>query len=136
MNTHLDTKKVANEMTEQITYLACPYTHELPQVRAERFMAANKAAAFLIRRGYIVFSPITMTHPIDMLLAGEDATLGTDYWVRFDEAFMDLCSNMAVLQLPRWQESSGVMREILFFQQKGRPIWFLDPTLSDYGLPT
>jgi len=121
-------------MTRRITYLACPYTHERSEIRTERFEAANKAAAFLIRRGYVVFSPITMTHPIDMLLAGQHATLGTEYWTEFDEAFMEVCSEMAVLQLSGWQESSGVQRELLFFQRRARPIWFLDPTLPDYGL--
>src|SRR3954470_8339054 len=43
----------------KIIYLACPYTDGDPRLREQRFEAATDAAAFLIRQGYIVYSPIT-----------------------------------------------------------------------------
>lgn len=109
-------------MSAKIVYLACPYTHHDKQVREKRFSAATEAAAHLIRTGRIVFSPITMTHPIDVVLASEDATLGSDYWVDFDEAFMDFCSEMIILDIDGWQQSSGIRREIAFFRAQGKPI--------------
>jgi hypothetical protein len=72
-----------------------------------------------------------MTHPIDLLLAGSNKTLGSDYWVAFDEAFMNVCSEIVVLQADGWQESRGVQREISFFLEKNRPVKFL--ALSDLG---
>src|SRR6266404_2207875 len=74
--------------TKNIIYLACPYTDEEPTIRLRRFELATAAAATLVRRGFVVFSPITMTHPMDVALAG-NSTLGSDFWVKFDEAFMD-----------------------------------------------
>lgn len=109
-------------MTAKIIYLACPYTHIDKKVREMRFNAATRAAAHLIKSGRIVFSPITMTHPIDVVLATEDATLGSDYWVDFDEAFMEFCSEMIILNIDGWNTSSGIKREILYFQSKGKPI--------------
>ena len=44
-----------------------------------------------------------MTHPIDMVLAGASNTLGSDYWVAFDEAFMEMCSEMVVIRLEGWE---------------------------------
>jgi hypothetical protein len=85
------------------------------KVRQERFRAATEAAAALIRRGYIVYSPITMTHPIDLILAGDLETLGSQYWVSFDEAFMEACSEILVLQVDGWSESVGIRREIEHF---------------------
>jgi hypothetical protein len=108
-----------------IVYLACPYTHPNSETRLSRFNFATLAAATLIRRGHIVYSPITMTHPIDVVMAGDAGTLGSDYWVRFDEAFMNICSRIVVLALEGWQESRGVKREIEHFRKQGKPISFM-----------
>ena len=48
-----------------IIYLAAPYSHPDPGVRERRFRAINRAAAALIAEGRIVFSPISMSHPIE-----------------------------------------------------------------------
>jgi hypothetical protein len=108
----------------RIIYLACPYTHPDHTVRAKRFRLATAAAADLIRQGHIVYSPITMTHPIDVLMAGDTNTLGSDYWVEFDEAFMAMCAEMVVLQIEGWDKSNGVQREIDYFRSRGKPIHF------------
>jgi hypothetical protein len=114
----------------KVVYLACPYTHPDPAVRQIRFDVATAAAADLIRAGQIVYSPITMTHPIDVLLAGASNTLGSDYWVAFDEAFMEMCSEMIVLRVDGWQRSSGIKREIAYFTEHKKPIRYMDPPSS------
>lgn len=111
----------------RIIYLACPYTDAPADVREARFHAATEAAAHLIERGNVVYSPITMTHPIDLILAGEQSTLGSDFWVQFDEAFMELCDELVILRLDGWKESKGVQRERKFFEDRGRPISYIDP---------
>jgi len=67
-----------------------------------------------------------MTHPIDQVL-GSGQTLGSDFWVTFDEAFIDLCSSLAVLMLPGWKDSSGVTREVASFSARGVSPEFIDP---------
>jgi hypothetical protein len=113
-----------------VIYLACPYTHPDPAVRRARFEIATAVAADLIRAGHIVYSPITMTHPIDLVLAGESNTLGSEYWVAFDEAFMEMCSEMVVIQLDGWQQSNGIRREMAYFTDRKKPIRYLDPPSS------
>jgi hypothetical protein len=110
-----------------IIYLACPYTHQSAEVRLRRFELATRTAARLISEGRIVFSPITMTHPIDVLLAGGQDTLGSEFWVRFDESFMNFCNEMAILRLIGWENSPGIIRERKFFEDRGRKVWFIDP---------
>lgn len=110
----------------KIVYLACPYTHPDYNIRKQRFVEATKVAAALIRRGYIVFSPVTMTHPIDSILAGQRGTLGSDYWVQFDKAFMDACSEMLILKIDGWTESQGIKHEIEYFRSHGKPIRLVD----------
>ncbi|MCP1911511.1 nucleoside 2-deoxyribosyltransferase [Bradyrhizobium elkanii] len=112
--------------TRVLLYLACPYTDPSAAVRLERFNQATKAAAALIRQGHIVFSPITMTHPIDIEMVGTENTLGSEFWVAFDEAFMERCDAFVLLPLDRWEESSGVRREIEFFQKAGKPLMVVD----------
>ncbi|MGB6285993.1 MAG: DUF1937 family protein, partial [Xanthobacteraceae bacterium] len=96
-------------------------------MRKQRFRIATEAAAELIRQGNIVFSPITMTHPIDVVLADEGATLGSEYWVEFDEAFMDMCTEMLVLQADGWDRSSGIRREIKYFRRQQKPVRYVAP---------
>jgi hypothetical protein len=68
-----------------------------------------------------------MTHPIDVILAGEGATLGSEFWVKFDESFMSFCSEIIVLRLDGWEASSGVSRELAFFRERGLPVTYVDP---------
>ena len=114
----------------QVLYVACPYTDPDPAVRQLRFEIATAVAADLIRAGHIVYSPITMTHPIDILLAGVSNTLGSDYWVAFDEAFMEMCSDMVVIRVDGWQRSNGIRREIEYFTKRKKPIRYMDPSDS------
>jgi hypothetical protein len=119
-------------MTNPIVYLASPYTHFDEAIRQRRYEVVTQVAAIFIGQGKVVFSPITMTHPIDRILAGSDKTLGSDYWVRFDESFMNFCSEMVVLKLMGWETSTGVNREIKYFVGKGLPISYVKP--EDFGI--
>src|SRR5262245_43439720 len=101
-----------------IIYLGCPYTHTSPEIREDRFDKATTATAYLVAQKHVVFSPITMTHPVDVKLAGRDSTLGSEFWVQFDEAFMDCCARCVVLTLDGWRESKGIAREIEYFGLK------------------
>jgi hypothetical protein len=82
----------------------------------------------MIEAGYIVYSPLTMTHPIDIQMSADGETQGSSFWVAFDEAFMQHCAAIVVLTTPGWQESRGVEREIAFFEQHARPVVYADPS--------
>lgn len=110
---------------KNITYLACPYSHPDMSIRINRFEESARAAAHLIHEGSFVYSPITMTHPIDLVMAAEGDTMGSDYWVDFDEAFMDVCCEMIILTIPGWAESQGIAREIAYFESAQKPVRYL-----------
>ena len=88
----------------EIIYLAAPYSHQDPAVMEARFQAANHAAAALMRQGYLVFSPISHTHPIAVL---GGLPRDWDYWDRFDRAMLATCSRLVVLMLDGWRVSPG-----------------------------
>lgn len=78
-----------------MTYLASPYSHPDPEVRAYRFRVACVAAAELMRRGEVVVSPIAHSHPIAVYgkLQGD-----FDTWSRLDMELLAACDKAAVLE--------------------------------------
>lgn len=113
----------------RMIYLAGPYSHDDQGVRHKRFEALNRKAAHLIADGHIVFSPISMTHPVEIARMAMDGSepRNTDYWCDFDEAFMAFCTEIHVLKLDGWEQSKGVAREIAYFEQRGRPVIYAEP---------
>lgn len=108
-------------------YLASPYSHPDPAVRQARFDAACRAAAELIRRGYVVFSPIAHSHCI----AQHGLPLNWGYWERHDRRFLAACDELWVLQLDGWEHSRGVQAEIAIAKEMGKPVRFVSETELD-----
>jgi nucleoside 2-deoxyribosyltransferase len=104
-------------------YLASPYSHPDPAVRQERYEAVCQAAAELISRGHIVFSPVAHSHTI--------ATYGLpgdwEFWQRTDRWFIRHCQRLVVLTLPGWRESQGVAAEMEIARGLGKPVVLLAP---------
>lgn len=112
-------------MTRPIIYLATPYSHPDPAVREARYEAVTRYAARLIAEGNVVFSPITMSHPIEVLSGAAPAP--SDVWCDFDEPFMEVSAEAVVLMLPGWEQSRGVAREIAHFTTAGKPVRYVTP---------
>lgn len=91
-------------------YLACPYSHDNPKVREDRFNLANQISAKLILKGHLVFSPISHTHPITATPPG--LPFGWETWAKFDKAILQFCHTIAVALIDGWAESVGVKAEI------------------------
>lgn len=106
----------------KLTYLAVPYSHPDRDVRLSRFKAANIAASLLMKRGDIVFSPISHTHPI-----AEEADLpkGWEFWEAFDRAYLEHSRKLVILCIDGWQESVGVNAEFVIARDAGLPIEFM-----------
>ena len=105
-------------------YLASPYTHPDPAVRQARFEAACRQAAEMMRCGIPVFSPIAHSHPV-ALHGGLDA-LDLEFWERQDLHFVEACSEIWVLQLDGWQESTGLQAEIEMALSLGKPVMYVE----------
>jgi len=91
-------------------YLAAPYTHWNPIVRWLRVRAVNRKAAELIDAGFIVFSPISHSHPISRYTKAH--CCDPEFWVRQDLAFMPVCDELWIYRLKGWWNSKGIGREI------------------------
>jgi len=108
-----------------VIYLASPYTDDDPTVRAGRFLAVCRAAATLMQRGEMIFSPIAHSHPVAAVgcLHGDFAA-----WKSWNFDMLKRCDSLAVLMLPGWEESAGVSGEVNEAQRLGMKIAYLDAT--------
>ncbi len=112
-------------------YLASPYTPKgvdcaakRATIRESRYLAACRAASYLMRSGKVVFAPIPHSHGIDLCF---DAAESGEFWKRQDEPYLELCAEMVVLMLPGWEQSTGVAHEIQRARERGIPIAYMEP---------
>lgn len=104
-------------------YLATPYSKYKDGIQAA-FEEACRAAAYLMKMGDHVYSPIAHSHPIAMI-GGLDP-LDHDMWMALDEKAMRGCDGLIVLKMDGWDQSKGVGIEIDAFAKAGKPIRMIE----------
>jgi|SRR6516225_289064 hypothetical protein len=102
-------------------YLASPYSHPDAGIREQRFQAACRAAATLLRSGHCVFSPVVHSHP----LVAHGLPTGWAFWQHVDLEHLRWCDVVVVLMLEGWEESVGVQAEIRTARALGKPVRYL-----------
>ena len=117
----------------KLIYLASPYTAKQDVTQRSRYWKATQAAAKLAKQyGHSIYAPITMTRPMECILIPAGENLSHEEWLEFDKPFMEAATELWVLMLPDWEESTGVSYEIEHFQRAGKPIWYIEYT-PDYS---
>lgn len=119
------TKIIGMPETDVLAYLATPYSR-YPGGLVHAFWAAAELAGALLKAGVNVYSPIAHMHPIAMY--SDLDPLDHSIWLPLDELMMRRCDVLIVAYLSGWDESTGIKREIEFFQTARKPILDLDPT--------
>lgn len=98
-------------------YLAIPYS----RYEEKSFMLANEIAAELLKEGHIVFSPISMSHPIAIHgnLKGDWNT-----WKRVDFEFIKWCEEVVVVNFDNdaVTNSVGVQAELEYAKELDKKI--------------
>lgn len=107
---------------EGIIYLASPYSHSNPAVKAARINAILDCATQLIKSGFIVFSPLIHSYPIAQRGLPED----WNFWERQDRAFIKACSEVWIVALEGWSESIGIRGEVRIARELGINIKVLE----------
>ena len=108
-------------------YLASPDWHPDPSLRNQRFRAACRATAALLREGHTVFSPVVFGHS----LASFDTPGDWDFWEPHDREHLRQANALVVLTLQGWKESIGVQAEIGIARALGLPIAYLPERVPD-----
>jgi len=116
-----------NKATRKI-YLCCPYSHPVDAIKQARFHLANHAAGKLMNMGHYIFSPISHSHPIDLSL---DNSVDHEFWLRQDYVFVLWSEVIAILQLPGWQESTGIGVELQWAEELSKGVVYLPKDFVD-----
>ena len=103
-------------------YLAVPYSDPCPDVMHRRWTTANSEAARLSRDGWLVYSPISMGHPIAR--AG-DLPTHFEFWRSHCEWLLSACDTLVVLTIDGWRESIGVTAEIAMAEERRLTIVYI-----------
>lgn len=112
-------------------FLACPYSHADANVVEDRFKKCNTVAATIVESGHVVFSQVSMSHPINLALSGRTSA-GT-LWAPIDAFFMEGLDELIVVDLPGWEQSGGIQREIEFFKTRGRQVNLWSAVEAEFG---
>jgi hypothetical protein len=100
-------------------YLLSPYSR-YPHGQQAAWRHVTRIAASLQSTGFIVFSPIVHFHP--MSVAVRTIPSNNDYWMAVNRHFMDPAIGGILAELPGWEESDGVSREIAYLSKAGKPL--------------
>jgi len=111
-------------------YLACPYTpvgNTESNVKEYRFEIVTRITADFIKRGNLIYSPITYTHPI----AKVNSYIHHEEYLNLDLFFLKRADILMVACLPGWEDSQGVKKEIQIAKDLGKGIIYLDTYLYE-----
>lgn len=113
-----------------VIYLATPYSHPDKHRVELRFEMACEIAGSLMQKGYIVFCPISHTHPV-AVHNPDMPQFDPDYWIEFDRFFLEACDEMVIADtMNGWENSRGIQKEIKIAKELGKPIVRLSKLLK------
>jgi hypothetical protein len=89
-------------------YLASPYSHPSPEIRAKRFTAVEQYTVWQTKHGASIYSPIVYYHTmsIDYNLPDE-----YDFWRPLNASMLRGAKELVILRLSGWEDSKGVAYE-------------------------
>ncbi len=93
------------------------------------FKVSNQIAGELIKKGNIVFSPISHSHPI-WLEGHQD--INHDAWLAQDKEFVKWCTDLYIIRINgKWGQeklnnSKGVQQEITWAKEMKKKIKYID----------
>lgn len=109
-------------------YLSIPYNSKLEdplaahQQRLWRMEQFWLALAYLISERKDVVSPMTLETAVNLR---EDIPSDWEFWQAYSHKLLNFCTQLVVLCLPGWEQSSGVTGEIAYAREIGIPIRYM-----------
>jgi nucleoside 2-deoxyribosyltransferase len=105
-------------------YLASPFSL-YPHGHEKAVEHVGLIAATLIHAGVRLFCPVAHSWPLAGAgLAPTDHAL----WARVNDPFLRFCSVLIVAHMEGFENSSGIAREVDFFERRKKPIYDLEPS--------
>ena len=133
MNTELKTFLEASTLPS-LWYIASPYSHPCPEVRAGRVSAVRQCVVDMIKEfpAVVPFSPVLYSSDLQA-----DIETPPEGWYRFGLGFLRKADKLILLKLEGWQQSVGMAIEIAFAKAQGIEIesYTLNGILSGEEVP-
>ena len=104
-------------------FISSPYSSSEQKIVDERFRKVCLTCADLLRKGYIVFSPIAHGHSI--VQVDKNIPTDWDFWNSYCRWFITNCDELWVLTLDGWQDSTGVKAEIEIATKLGKEVKYI-----------
>jgi len=111
-------------------YVAIAYSHKNPNVRNLRFRLANIVSAKLMEMGYIIFSPISHSHPIAQYLS-EDKLMNFEFWMEQDLPYLEFSDVVFFVIIDGIKRSKGFRKEYITAMDLHKTIYFVRPYITD-----
>lgn len=118
----------------KMIYLASPYTFKGPNitkaqrkyVQEIRYEQITRIAGLLIDKWqYAFILPITMSHSTAKYMKKRDGEF--KFWENIDLTYISRCDELWVVTMDGWGDSIGVQAEIMFANEKGIKVRYVDP---------
>lgn len=104
-----------------------PYTAtglDKEKIEYYRGCVSEEVTAHALDANLQVFNPIALTWRADKLREFSDGTF--EFYEQLDNRYVDLSSCLVICNLPGWEKSKGLTKEIERFEEQGKPLYILD----------
>jgi hypothetical protein len=98
-------------------YLAAPYSATTEAETEERMEVFSRVMARLIKDGEVVVSPLVCHY----IRKHGDLPGDWNFWQDYSRTLLKSCSELVIIDMPGWTESTGVRGEINFAIEKQIP---------------
>ena len=125
------------EFKNGIWYFAHPYTckdangNYVSGGEEANFRLCNIRAAKLIEKGYVIYSPISHTHPIHVSYPPFVGQKIHEMWYKFDNENIRQIPFKGIILAPNWEKSSGCRAERNMFVEMERTIVLYDDIMNN-----
>lgn len=110
-----------------LCYIASPYSDPDENVRITRYHEVVRASAWLYQNAVPNYTPIGHCHPTASMYK---MPTGWEWWKAIDRRFIQRMSEVVVLTLDGWRDSTGVTGEIEMAEEFDLPVSYLPPILD------
>lgn len=111
-------------------YLAQPYTHPDPAVRAKRYDAALHVTADYTKLGFLIYSPIVHYHNVALR---HNLPSDFHFWRVLNFSALARCNEIWILPLTDWEKSLGLKAEIREAIRLNIPATYLKEDARRFG---
>ena len=95
-------------------YLASPYTDKSTAIMHERYLRVLEVTAHIQRAGITVYSPIIHNHE---MAKRHKMPRDSEFWEKHNYAMLRVAAAMGILELPGWQDSVGIGKELRYARE-------------------